>query len=130
VDGIKIAQALRDMLDAGEPEDIPASLSEVQRRVASGKLIPVTREILAQMAEALAKCCVLCPLIEKKTPVQTILDALEARTEEMDAKVKAEHYLKITEGSKDGSDEGPTLKQVQDRIEGKDRPREERDSAK
>lgn len=114
---MELANALRALLEKGITGGEIKDLDETRKRIAKGEIIPITRSMLAQIAEALSKCCVFCPLAKEKSPAETILSALEARTEEMDPKKAAEHYLLMSEGNKQGNGKGTPLKQVQERIE-------------
>lgn len=129
MNGLELANALKALLDQENTSEDLEDGDETRKRIAKGEIIPITRAMMAQIAEALSKCCVFCPLAKEKSPVETILSALEARTEEMDPKKAAEQYLLISEGNKQGNGKGTPLKQVQERIEAGEASKKEQQDA-
>ena len=120
MDGREISRRLWEMLNDREADDTKSSGQETEDRLERGDLIPVTRSMLCQIADALGKCCDggACPWDNpEKPPTQRIIDAINTKEEAMDASDKAKHYLKLTEGSENGKPEGTPRQYIEQRMQ-------------
>ena len=120
MDGRKIARKLWELLNDQEASEAKASGQDTEDRLERGDLIPVTRSMMCQIADALGKCCDggACPWDDPtKHPSQRIIDAINTKDEAMDAQDKAKHYLKLTEGSENGKPEGTPRQYIEQRMQ-------------
>lgn len=120
MDGREISRKLWELLNDQEASETKASGQDTEDRLERGDLIPVTRSMMCQIADALGKCCDggACPWdVPENPPTQRIIDAINTKEEKMDTSDKAKHYLKLTEGSEDGKPEGTPRQYIEQRMQ-------------
>jgi hypothetical protein len=119
MDGTEIARRLWELLNEQDCDDVCPNGGDAIERVRRGDLIPVTRTMLAQIADALGKCCdgSTCPLDNTEKPAtQRIVESINNKGESMDPLEKARKYLRLTEGSEEGKPEGTPVEYIEERM--------------
>lgn len=80
MDGREIARRLWEMLNDQEADDSKSSGQDIEDRMERGDLIPITRSMMCQIADAMSKCCDggACPWdCPEEPPAQRIINAIQ-----------------------------------------------------